>query len=624
MRRTGPLRVAGIVLAVMLSSVLAGGALAYFSTSGVGSALAAVKALSAPTISAATPGGGAVTLTWGAVTAPGPGTVTYSVKRDGGEVGGSCPGTAEPESVLTCIDGGVAIGNHSYTVTARWRSWSATSSSSAAKVTFGEATDLALTAASTTPGVGVADNLTITALDEAGNTVTTYASSHSLIFSGASKSPGPPVTAPTVANSSGTATAFGSATAITFTKGVATVASSKNGVMKLYAAGTASITVSDGSISDETPLAVTVAPGSATKLSLAAATTTPTAGVADNLTTTALDSYGNTATTYTGSHSLTFSGAANSPNGTVPTITSSAGTATNFATAMAITFSAGVATVSGSNNGAMKLYKVGATSITASDGTLSASALAFTVAASTATQFTLVAASKTPAASAADSLTTTALDAYGSTATTYTGSHNLTFSGASLSPGGTSPTVADSAGTAINFGLPTAIAFTNGIATVSSTKNGVMKLYKAETAAISVSDGSISSPAAASVTVAATTAAKLAFTSVAISAGSLGSPCLFTCTATDLGNSGTFAANVSVTDAYGNTATAVGTGHTVSVTATGGTITGGSLTIASTGVADSTTRFTYTSKSAGTFGDKITAAKLAGTTYTSATAETSR
>lgn len=499
--RTGPLRVVGLVLAVMLSSVLAGGAFAYFSSSGVGSASAAVKTLSAPTISAATPGGGTVALTWGAVTAPGPGTVTYSVKRDGGEVGGNCPSTAEPESVVTCTDSGVAIGNHTYTVTARWRSWSATSSAFAAKVTFGEATDLALTAASTTPGAGVADNLTITALDEVGNTVTTYASSHSLIFSGASKSPGG--TAPTVVNASGTAVAFGSATAITFTKGVATVASSKNGVMKLYAAGAASVTVSDGSISDETPLALTVAPGAATKLSLAAATTTPTAGVADNL-------------------------------------------------------------------------------------------------------------------------TTTALDAYGNTATSYTGSHNLTFSGASSSPSATLPTVADSSGAAINFGSATAITFTNGIATVSSSKNGSMKLYKAETAAIGVSDGSISTAATVVVTVAATTATKLAFTNVAISDGELSAPCLFTCKATDLGNSGTFVANVSVTDAYGNTVSAVGTGHTVSVTATGGTLTGGSLTIASTGAAESTTLFTYTSKSAGTFADKITAAKSAGTTYTSAVAETSR
>ncbi len=48
--------------------------------------------------------------------------------------------------------------------------------------------------------------------------------------------------------------------------------------------------------------------GAATGLSLSAADTTPTAGVADNLTVTAVDSFGNTVTSYTGSHTLTFSG----------------------------------------------------------------------------------------------------------------------------------------------------------------------------------------------------------------------------------------------------------------------------------------------------------------------------
>ncbi len=143
-------------------------------------------------------------------------------------------------------------------------------------MTVGPAVELSLKAASTTPAAGVADNLTITALDEKGSTVTTYAGSHNLTFSGASASPGG--TAPTVANSSGTAVAFGSATAISFTLGVATVNSTKNGVMKLYRAGATEVTVSDGSIADETPLTVTVAPGAASKLGLSAASTTPTAG----------------------------------------------------------------------------------------------------------------------------------------------------------------------------------------------------------------------------------------------------------------------------------------------------------------------------------------------------------
>ena len=62
---------------------------------------------------------------------------------------------------------------------------------------------------------------------------------------------------------------------------------------------------------------------------------------ASNLTITAKDENGNTVTTYTGSHSLTFSGANAASSGTKPTVTNSSGTATNFGTATAITFTAG-------------------------------------------------------------------------------------------------------------------------------------------------------------------------------------------------------------------------------------------------------------------------------------------
>jgi hypothetical protein len=184
--------------------------------------------------------------------------------------------------------------------------------------------------------------------------------------------------------------------------------------------------------------------------------------------------------------------------------------------------------------------------------------------------------------------------------------------------------VASSAGTATAFGTATAINFSSGVATVSSSKNGVMKLNRAELASIAVSDGSISSASALAVTVSAAAASKLAFSNVAISAGSLGSTCLFTCTVTGLGNSGTVKAKVNVTDTLGNTVSSLGSGHAVTVTSSGGTIGGGSLAFEATGAAESTTQFTYTSKSAGTFTDTITAATSAGATYTSATATASR
>ena len=105
---------------------------------------------------------------------------------------------------------------------------------------------------------------------------------------------------------------------------------SDNGVMTLYKTGAASITVTDGTLNNGTGLAVTVGAATASSLSLSAATTTPTAGAGDNLTITALDTYGNTATGYTGSKTLSFTGANASPNNTNPTVTNASGTATAF------------------------------------------------------------------------------------------------------------------------------------------------------------------------------------------------------------------------------------------------------------------------------------------------------
>jgi hypothetical protein len=480
-----------------------------------------------------------------------------------------------------------------------------------------------LAASVTNPVAAGSSNLTITAQDAYGNTATAYASSHNLTFSGASVIG---TNKPTVSNSAGTATAFGTATAIGFTAGVATVTSTKNGVMRIYAAGEAGIEVSDGSISTSTPLDVTVSPLVATKLVLSAATTPITAGSADNLTTTAFDTYGNIATAYTGSHNLTFSGASASPNGTVPTVSNSAGTDVAFATATPINFDEGMASVSGGKNGVMKLYKIGATSIKATDGTLTTATISVTVTVAAASKFLLAAATTTPVAGANDSLTITAQDPYGTTATTYAGSHNLTFSGSSASPSGTLPTVADSSGTVINFGDTTAITFTSGIATVvSTTKNGAMKLSRAGAASITVSEGSISNPTPLAVTASPGAAARWALTNINISAGSLGSTCLFTCTLTGLGNSGTVTAKVAVTDANGNTATAVGTGHAAKITTSGsGTISGTPLAIPSTGAAESATTFTFTSKSAGTFNETVTVAFSTGTAYTQATLTASR
>jgi hypothetical protein len=599
-------------------------ALAYFTTSGAGETAAGVTQLSAPTLATPTPGAGQVSLSWSAVTAPGAGTVKYFVKRDGGAPLGTCPTEAAQSTVTSCLDTGVPIGSHGYTVTAVWRSWSATSSSKSATVTIGPATHFTISAVTTTPAAGASDNLTITAKDVNEATVTSYTGSHELVFSGASAAPAG--NQPTVVSGGGTVVNFGSPTALTFTNGVATVAASKNGLMRIYNAGSASLVATEGSLTTTTPLALTVTPLAASKFTLAAATTSPAAGVADNLTITAVDTYGNTATAYTGSKSITFSGASASPGGNTPTVSSSSGTDVAFGTATTITFTSGVASVSGGSNGAMKLYKSGAASIKATEGSLSNSTalLAVTVSPAAATKLVLSAATLTPVANATDNLTTTAQDVYGNTATAYTGAHNITFSGAEASPSGALPTVVDNNSSVVNFGSPTALTFTNGVAAVSASKNGLMRLNKAGAANVSATDGAISTASPLAFTVSVGSAKQLALNGVSVSAGTVGSPCLFTCTITSLGNGGTVTAGVAVTDIAGNTVSAVGSGHTVKITATGGAIAGTPLTIAATGAAISTATFTYTAPASGAFSNTITIATAAGTVYTSATATVSK
>jgi hypothetical protein len=625
MKRRAPTGFTGALVAVAVVAAIGGSALAYFTSQGLGQASAAVSKLTAPTITAATPAaGGTVSLTWSAVTAPGAEAVKYYVTRDGEDPGGTCAAPAVPAAATSCKDSELEVGKHTYTVTAVWRSWSVTSATSSATVTIGAATHFTIAAATTTPTVSAADNLTITAKDEKESTVTTYTGSHSLVFSGASSSPSG--SAPTVANSSGTAVAFGSATAITFTTGVATVTSSKNGLLKIYRSGAANIVATEGSITTSSPLDLTVTPGAATKYVLAATTTTPTVGAADDLTITAQDTYGNTATAYTGSHNVVFSGASASPGGTLPTVSDSAGNDIAFGTATPIDFNAGIAAGTGDTNGEMVIYKSGAASIKATEGTITnATALAVTVAAGAATKLVLTATTLTPVAAASDNLTTTAQDVYGNTATSYAGSKNITFSGASASPSGAAATVVNSAGTAINFGSVTALTFTAGVAAVASSKNGLMRLNKAGATSVTATDGTISTSAPLAFTVSVGAAAKWALTNVTASAGSIASPCLFTCVITSLGNSGTVSANVSVTDSVGNTVSELGSGHTAKVTASGGTVAeGASLAIAATGPAVSSTRFTYTAPANGAFTNTITATVLASTAYTNATATASK
>jgi hypothetical protein len=628
MRRRRTIARVGLTFAVTLA-LASGSALAYFSSGGGGTASAAVTTLSAPTISVATPAsGGTVALTWSAVSAPGGGTVNYYVTRNGGLPAETCPDVNGPEPVTTCTDTGLSPGTYEYKVIAVWSSWSKASVVKSATVTVGPVAKFTITGSTSTPATGVGDSLTITAKDAAGGTVTTYTGSHTFTFAGASPSAEGKV--PTVVNAAGTAIPFGEPTALTFTNGVAAAASSKNGFMQIYKPGEAKITATEGSLTTPVPLAVNVLP-TASRFVITAATTTPSVGDFDALTIKAYDAYGNPSTNYTGTKSLVFAGPAASPSGKAATVESTASAQVNIGTATPIAFVEGVATANETTPGAeLTLYKSGATTLTAKEGTTvtTPTALTLTPTPDVAASLTLTAsATANVATTTAISLTTTAKDEFGNTATSYTGAKNLTFtaSGAATetSPAGNVAGVNNSSGTQIAFGGVTAITFTNGVAAVTSSKNGVLRLFKPGSASLTVSDGTFTSPALAFTMIAV--AKRVSVTSLTSSAGTVSTTCLFTCTVTGLGNSGTISAALTITDEYGNQISAIGSGKTVTLTTggtTGSTVSPTSLTVAETGTATTTAKFTFTAPSGtGAFTTTVTAAS---TGYTSATITASK
>jgi trimeric autotransporter adhesin len=188
---------------------------------------------------------------------------------------------------------------------------------------------------------GTAFNVALTAQDAWGNPTGTLSGTATVSFSGPANSP------------KGTAPSYPAT--VRFSGGAATAS------VTLTDAQTATLTVSD--TTDGLPGVpsgnVAVGPGSAG--SLGVATPAPTAGTAFSETLTALDAYGNTATAYTGSKTVTFSGPASSPGGTAPSYPAS------------VSFSNGVASPS------LTLYDAQTTTLTATQGTVAGVSGSFTI-----------------------------------------------------------------------------------------------------------------------------------------------------------------------------------------------------------------------------------------------------
>ena len=178
-------------------------------------------------------------------------------------------------------------------------------------------------------------------------------------------------------------------------------------------AGTPTITASAPPLASNTQVE-TIQPGPAASFSLS--TPSPTTGSAFPEAITALDAFGNVATSYTGTKCVTFSGPANSPNGTAPSYPAKGGTCATGSSS--VTFTNGVA------NPSITLFKAGGTTLTATQGALTGSAT-FNVA--TGTFGTLTVANPGPqTAGGPFNVTLTGADAYGNP---FTGTVSPTFSG---------------------------------------------------------------------------------------------------------------------------------------------------------------------------------------------------
>ena len=410
----------------------------------------------------------------------------------------------------------------------------------------------------TTPGPGTAGiaipSVAVQVEDSLGNVVTTATGSVTVTIKTGSPQSG---------FTSGTST-------VNVTNGVATFSN-----LVVNTSGTYTLTASPISISGVTGTissnSFTVAPGAASTFTVANPGS-QTVGVGFGVSITAYDAYGNVATGFTGSQSITFSGPSNSPNASTPSYPGS------------VSFSFGLGTATG-----ITLVDVQTTTLTATQGTVAGTTGSFIVSSSTVTKFTL-GAPGTQVAGVTFNESITATDAYGNVLSAYSGAKAIAFSGPVSSPNATAPT------------YPSTVNFVSGVGTAS------IKLVDAQTTTLTAALGVITG-VSANFTVSPGSASKLVFIPATPGPGTAGSP---------IPN-----LSVQVQDSLGNVATnAVGsismsiksgspqstfTSGTTSVVLSGGTATFSNLVVAASG------SYTLTATPVGTIGTTIAVSSTAFT-----------
>ncbi len=385
---------------------------------------------------------------------------------------------------------------------------SITGSQSAIVVNPGSASHLIVSGLLSPTVAGVAHNVTVKALDAYGNTATGYTGTVHFTSSD------PAAVLPADA---------------TLTNGVGTFS------VTLRTAGTRSVTAADTSTASITGSqnAVVVNPGSATHLAVAGLPSPTIAGVAHNLTVTAKDAYGNTATGYTGTVHFTSS----DPAAVLP----ADATLTN-----------GVGTFS------VTLRTAGTRSVIAADtltASITGSQNAIVVNPGSATHLAVSGLASPRSQGAVGSVTVTAKDAYGNTDPTYRGTVHFT------STDSKAVLPVDHAFTAADAGIH---AFTNGV-TLNTYSSQTVTATDTVTASITGSETvSVNYPAS---TYHAVTPARVLDTRPTVTSGN----------PTNIGLSGKFTAGTVRTFAVAN-AGYVGGGSAVAVPSNAVAVTG-NLTI---------------------------------------------
>ena len=276
---------------------------------------------------------------------------------------------------------------------------------------------------------GVTHTLTVTAVDSFGNTTPSYAGNVLL------SSSDPQAVLPPAAEASGGVIVFSA---------------------ELKTPGAETITATDtaaGSIAG-TSSTITVQPAAAV-LFIVDAPASATVGSSIVVTMTAEDPFGNVVTSYAGSKTVVFSGPSSSPDATAADYPGT------------VSFSAGVGTAS------VTLADAQPTTLTATQGSVSGTSDTIAVSPASASQFGVAV---SPAVTAGNliSVTVTAEDPFGNLDTSYSGSRSVVFSGPSSSPNATSP------------GYPVTVGFSAGVGTASVT------LPDAQSTTLTATQGSVS------------------------------------------------------------------------------------------------------------------------------------